>query len=352
MNIRQIAKIAGVSKSTVSGVLSGRPGFAATTRERIFRMADSLGYQVHGAAAALASGRSNLLGIMPAAASPFRLTVWDQAIIEGFVQAAGENRMQTVLMTEVASCGVPKALDRRYVDGVALMIRSHPAVTDRLVGQSVPCVAVDLDQQQIPQIDVVYPDDRAGVEQAIRYLVSLGHRRIAYVNSYAARIDHHHPSLETRQDAYLQVMSALGLSVPSGCEVCCAVEDRVDALLADVDPPTALMCYSDDAARFAIAALGARGLRVPEDMSVVGIDDLETPPGYPLSDLTSVFVPFEEMGACAARLLCERLSEPDRPVQQVKLAEHLVTRQTTAAPRAEPVRRRAPVRNQGDFATE
>ncbi|MFH0962780.1 MAG: LacI family DNA-binding transcriptional regulator [Planctomycetota bacterium] len=333
VNIRQVAKIAGVSKSTVSGVLSGRPGFAAATRERITEIAGSLGYQVHGAAAALASGRSRLLGIVPAGTTPFRLTVWDQATLEGFVQTAAENAMQTVLLTEITATGVPRLAARRQVDGAAFMIQPHPGVLEQLLKQSVPCVAINLDTSALPPTDVVRPDDASGVEQAVRHLASLGHRRIAYINSYAPRIDFHRPSLETRLAAYVGCMSALRLDASPGYDVCCAVDERVAGLLAVEEPPTALLCYSDDTARRAIGALADRGLRVPQDVSVVGIDDLETPPGYPLSDLTSVYVPFEEMGARAAKLLCERLNDPLRPVQHVVLPEHLVVRQTTAAPR-------------------
>ena len=341
MTIRKIAAIAGVSKTTVSAILRGRPGYPTATRERIFQIAESLGYQVHGAAAALATGRFNLLGVMPSTASPFRLTVWDQAIIEGFVEAAAENGMQTVLMTEVRPPGVPKVLDRRCVDGTALMIQPHPEVMQRLLSQSVPCVAIELDPHEIPEMDLVYPDDRSGVEQAIRHLVALGHRRIAYVNAYSPRADQHHPSIETRQNAYLGVMSALGLSVVPGYRFCRAVEKQIDSLLDADELPTALMCYSDDTARRAIRALGEHGVRVPDDVSVVGIDDLHPPPGYPLSDLTSVFVPFEEMGARAAKLLCERIADPTRPVQEVKLAEHLVTRRSTAAVCTDSVRKRS-----------
>ena len=347
MNIWKIAEIAGVSKSTVSGVLRGRPGFAEATRERILRIARDLGYQAHGGAAALSSGRFNVLGILPNAAAPFCISVWDRAVLEGFVQTAAENGKQTMLMSEVVPSDVSQGPVPRYVDGAAFMIRPQSATTTRLTSQSIPCVAINLDLRHIPPMDLVYPDDASGMEQAVRYLASLGHRRIAYVNAYSPRPDQHHPSLETRQKAYLRVMSTLGLSVPSGYETCYAVEKRVAGLLADPEPPTALMCYSDDTARRAIRVLGERGLRVPEDMSVVGIDDLETPPGYPLSDLTSVFVPHEEMGACAAKLLCERIKEPDRPFQHVMLPEHLVVRESTTAPRTGKVEQRA-WKNEGE----
>ena len=138
--------------------------------------------------------------------------------------------------------------------------------------------------------------------------------------------------MERRLNAYFKVMAEMGLRAPRGSEVIVPVEARI-ASLFDAGAPTALVCYDDLVAFMVIRALSARGSRVPGDVSVMGIDDMEF---CIMSNprLTSVAVPFKEMGCEAARLLVERLDHPGLPAQEVVLPEDVVVRDSTAPPPA------------------
>jgi len=324
LNQQQIAKLARVSRATVSKALSGSAEVSPATRERIVGIAESARYEPHGAARTLASGRTGLIGFVPLRTGNVRIDMWAAAVIEGFSAALSGGGMDLVFVSENTRFGVPKMVAQRSVDGVVIITHPHERLLESIKSHSIPCVAANLGQ--VEGIDVVNSDSEGGVRLAVEHLASLGHRRIAYVNT--PDVDRfHRATVEDRLHAFLKAAAEMGLTAAPGGQRHCDVRERVE-ILHGANPPTALLCYSDIVAMFVIQALHARGLRVPEDVSVVGIDDLadarhSTPP------LTSVHVPFVEMGRRAGELLLARIAEPERPFESVELPEELVVREST-----------------------
>ena len=324
MKQEELARLAAVSPSTVSKALSGRGALSEATRERIIRIAAELGYQPHGLASALAHGKSGFVGIVISDVEPLGLSHWHSAIISGVLKGLSAGNVELVLIGERRDAVIPRAIARRSVDGVILMIRAQERIRDWLAKRSFPCVTVD--QTPLDESDSVNADDAGGVDAAIRYLASLGHRRIGYVNTFLVGSARHDPSVARRHTAYLKAMAELGLQAPPGSELNLEVEERVAGLLA-TDPPTALLCYNDEVAIKAIWTLGEKGVRVPHEMNIVGIDDLARDPHSLI--LTTVHVPFHDMGQRALELLCARIADPQKRVERVELPETLVPRKTT-----------------------
>lgn len=330
MTLEQLAKLANVSTATVSRALSGKSSPRSAARQRVIRIAQELGYAPHGPASALAGGRTGIIGVVPGRGNPLRLGPWDNPVINGIIEAIAVDRGEVLLLGEPPGGMIPNAIARRSVDGVVLMTFPHERIRDWLKSRSFPCVFVDAGE--IDEADSVGADDSEGIEVAVRYLASLGHRRIGYVNSRYAKGKHHGPSVIARHAAYIKAMAELGRRAPRGSELNMPLEERIEGLLSlSKDLPTALLCYDDAQAMRVIRILNEKGLRVPQDMSVVGIDDLPDDLGASC-ELTTVHVPSQEMGKRAIELLLARIADPDRPVEHVILPERLVVRKTTCPP--------------------
>ena len=325
MTLKRLAELANVSTATASRALSGAGSMTPSTRERIVRLAEEIGYQPYGHASALARGKSGVIGVVPGNASPLELNAWDNPVINGIIQAISTEGGEVLLVGEGAEGTVPHAIARRAVDGVILMTRVHDRIRDWLRSRRFPSVLVNAGI--IEETDSVIPNDSQGVEEAIRHLVSLGHRRIGYVNTPSAAREVDIRSVTVRQAAYIKTLAEQGLQAPAGSDHHLPVEERLASLLAN-DPPTALVCFDDAVANRVIRVLEQKGRRVPQDVSVVGIDDLPDE-AFALSDLTTVHVPFEEMGRRAVALLRQRMADPGRPVERLTLPERLVVRETT-----------------------
>jgi len=332
MNVRKIAAIAGCSKTTVSDALAGNAKVAARTRERIHAIARDLGYRRHGPAAMLATGRTQLLGVVLGTADPVHVSDWEVPILNGLARAVSVRGLDLVLLGEAAADGLPKGIAERRVDAAAFMTLPHPALLERVAAQAVPCVLINVNVDGSGVVDSVWPDDAGGVRAAVAYLAGLGHRRVAYVNTYASI---HEPSVAARFSGYRRAVAEFGLASCAGGEQGEAVESRLRQLLTAGEPPTAVLCYNDYIALAAIQTLTEHGQRVPQDVNVVGIDDLDAVTRWGLPGLTSVHVPYTEMGFAAGELLLERLENANRAAVHREIPERLVVRATTAAANVE-----------------
>ena len=340
MGLEQIARLAGVSATTVSVALRDKPGVRATTKERVIRIARDLGYEPHAAASALAGGKAKLIGVAPfTSGNRFGIAPWSAAIIAGLHEAMVGQGMDVVLVREDGHVGLPRLIAQRAVGGVMISSFPHPRLVEWLKANALPCVGVNLDP--VGDMDCVRSDSAGGVRHAIEHLAGLGHRRIAYINTPLPPTQYHAPTAEKRLYGFLKTMAEMSLTASPGSEAHCDVRERVAALFANDIPPTAIICYDDDLAMIAIQAVTERRLRVGVDVSVVGIDDigyaeLANPP------LTCVHVPFFEMGRRGGELLLSRIAEPERPMESVELPEKLMVRKSTrpAPARLAPVQTR------------
>lgn len=331
LTIREIADLAGVSIATVSRVLNGRDDVADETRDLVTRVIRENGYTASRSARGLSAGRSGLVGIIV----PLVFPAYFSAILAGAGEALSERDLQIVLSPtgnehdrEVSS------LDRlRGVTDGALIILPQESSDEleRLLDRGYHFVVLDplmpLDQR-IPSVSAAHA---SGADQATRHLLDLGHRRIAQITGPPGWV-----ATEDRRRGYRAALAAAGILPDRRLEVSAIPEigpgrEAASTLFELDDPPTAIFAFNDNIAIGAIQAARARGLSVPEDLSVVGFDDVEhativTPA------LTTVRQPLAEMGRTAVSLL-NRLLEGQRfETLHVELATRLVVRDSTAPP--------------------
>lgn len=334
VQMKDVALQAGVSLSTVSFVLNKkrRKSISPETTKRVWATAQALNYHVNIHARRLARGQSNFVGlIISEIANPFFPDV-----IKGFETAASERGLELLLCnTEYQPERMAAAIDKMLgenVRGVALMTSTFEEKhLKALARQRIPVVALSVGPHS-PQARKLEIDFSTGMLQGIDHLAALGHRRFGIISG-PLQIG----SAATTRDAFLNALAQRDLSAAHVIECNYRVDGAMSAvrsLLSHSDLPTALLCGNDLIALGAISALQEAKLRVPEDLSVVGVDDiifarLASPP------LTTIHVPREELGKIGFEML-DRMRHPSKGTTRPRVKTHLVIRKSTAAPRTRP----------------
>jgi DNA-binding LacI/PurR family transcriptional regulator len=325
--IIDVATLAGVSKSLVSMVMRDDPGVSDTRRAAVLAAAAELGYRPNRAAAILAGTRTRTIGVV---VDDFR-NPWYVPMLDGIREALTPHGLRLTLADTRANAHLGSSpfddLLSLRVDGVVLAAEGFPDLT---VPADTPVVVAGVRADLPGGLDVVASDEAAGARLAADHLVGLGHRRIAHVTGSGG-------PAAVRREATVARMVASGIeplvygdgptSEQTGYRsTATALRDHPDL--------TAVFAANDVMAMGAIAAVHEAGLRVPQDVSVVGND--ETPlAASPLLRLTTVDPHNDEVGRLAADRLVELIgaaarSEPTR----VLVPPSLVVRSTTAPPRA------------------
>jgi LacI family transcriptional regulator len=328
VTIAEIARQAGVSVPTVSKVLNGHADVAADTRSTVQGLLESSHYRRRAYARRSRAGLVDL--VVPNLDSP-----WVVEVIRGAEDAAHEAGVGVVISAvHGRRRDVRKWLDglvQRRSDGVVLVVSElDTGERHRLTALEVPLVLVDPVGQADPDIPTVGATNWAGGLAATEHLTALGHRRIGIITG--------HPSVlcsQARLDGYRAGLERAGLRadpdlVRYGDFLHDSGVQHGGALLDMAEPPTAIFAGSDLQAFGVYDAARARGLRVPEELSVVGFDDL-TLCGWVTPPLTTVRQPMAEMAAMAMRLALSGGSDSGATTR-VELATTLVVRSSTAAP--------------------
>jgi len=304
----KIAKAANVSVSTISRALSNKNyPLKDETRQRIIQLAEEMGYKPNLNARSLQTNRSHLVGvIVDRMQSPFS-AVTVQGIQDGLryagysISIAYSNRDQALAIEAIHS------FFSRQVDGI-IIINSwlHTYNDPILLMQDRPFVFVNRLFGQCMQ-NCVGPGDRYGAEIATQHLIDLGHRRIGYINGMEGWLE-----AQDRFSGYREVLLRNGLPVDEALirQGDWGVESGYRAtaeLLALAERPTAIFAANDIMALGAIYALQDAGLKIPQDIAVVGYDDRDFA-SWIRPALTTVRMPSYEMGQAAARLLLEQIS--------------------------------------------
>jgi len=312
VTLRDVARAAGVSLATASRALSDAPHVSASNREQVVRTADELGYRPHHAARALTTGSTGTIGlVLPDLENPFFA-----AVAKG-VQARARETGREVLVADTDEDGdlerdlVDRLLDR--VDGLVLCSPRMP--TDALEGV-VAGGRVALVNREAPGAPSVSFDTADGVRQALDHLRALGHDLVAYAGGPTASwSDGLRPAALGRGAAGPDQVVDLGAFRPVHAG---GVQAADLALAAGA---TAVLCFNDLVALGLLARLHARGLRVPDDVSVVGFDDVPAA-SLVTPALTTVAVPLARAGRQAVDLL-------EGPPERRCLPTHLVVRSST-----------------------
>ncbi|PXY21392.1 LacI family DNA-binding transcriptional regulator [Prauserella muralis] len=327
--MEDVAVRAGVSRALVSLVFKDSPKVSEQRRAAVLAAAEELGYQPHVMARALASRTSTVLGVL---VSDLRNAFFAE-VIEGLDSAAREAGFELVLNTGSRSPSREKAALHSLLSfhpaGVVLLSPVLPAATIEQAARKCPTVLVSR-SSRLSTVDTVNDDGVAGARLAVEHLVALGHRRIAHLDGGSAT------TAAARRRGYRQAMQAHGLTplVVASEHTDTAGEKSVHQLLGSTRReqwPTALVAGNDFNAFGAMSALEEEGLRIPEDISVVGYDNTSLAALKRVS-LTTVDQPRMEMGRLAVEALLERVrGERSAPARHL-LHPSLVVRGTTSPP--------------------
>jgi alanine racemase len=335
VTIADVANAAGVSKTAVSFAFNNPSKLGNATLERVLQVANDLGYAPHPAARALSMRRSGTIGLL----IPQRLTTvfanpFLSELIQGLGELCDENDL-TMLLVPPLDGSLEGAIRQASVDGfISLGLSPDDGALETLDRLGIPTVLVDSEASKThPAVNV---DDAGGAEAAARHLLDLGHRNLAVIVLPPTRSHALTPTAARRLAGYRAAVHAAGAPEPR--MVTAGATMAAGALAFEALPkgkrrPTGVLAMSDMAAIGLMAAAIASGLRVPEDISIVGYDDLPMA-AWTTPRLTTVRQPIVEKGRLAARLLIQRLQgkEVGSPPP---LQTSLVVRNSTAQPMKE-----------------
>jgi DNA-binding LacI/PurR family transcriptional regulator len=304
--IRDVAARAGVGVGTVSRVLNDAPGVADATRERVRAVMDELGYRPSSTARNLSLGRTQTLGVV----APFFTSPSVVERLRGIDDVIGDSAYDLTLFNietlEQRHAALRRFARRTRIDGVIVISLPLTAAEVRAMGRDgLPAVLVDVANAELPHVAI---DDVEGGAIATRHLLDAGHRQIAFVGD-VKDIEFGFASSERRLEGFQSALRDAGVALPPGY-VKRGPFGRASAsrlarqLLALRRRPTAIFAASDVQAFGVLDAAARAGLAVPEDLSVIGFDDIELASAI---GLTTVRQPLRASGQAGARLLLDAL---------------------------------------------
>ncbi len=339
LTIRDVARKASLSISTVSLVLNDKPNVSDGTRQKVQRTIDELGYHPQRIARGLASKVSGNIGFLLSDDHFSQAEPFYTRIFLGTEFAAREYSYYILLTTASryfnSSRTVPRFLLERNVDGVIVAGRLNEKLLDYMTHLDLPIVLVDYEFKN-RKISSVLIDNRAGILLAVKHLYELGHRAIGFVGG-----DIGHPSIAERFTAYRDGLQDLHLkfheSMAAIDEPDTGIENGFRAaqkLLAGNAPrPSAIIAANDALAIGCMQFARSINLKVPDELSLVGFDDIEMS-SHTDPTLTTIRVFKEEMGKLAIQRLVEMIKSPKPAVVKTYVPVELVARASTGSPAA------------------
>lgn len=331
ITIVDVAREAGVSYSTVSRVFSGFEFVNDDTRQKVIEAANRLGYVVNLQARSLAGGNSNIIGLL----APGIDNGYISEIVSGIDRELAQWSYDLMLYTTHRYAGKEafyvKAIANGLVDGLILIV---PLITanyvEALPNRDFPYVLID-------QTDMTHGSTTVdatnwqGAYDATNYLIGMGHRRIGLItgqlqlNSSNERLDGYRAALDHAHIPFSESLIIEGDYQTKGGHAA-AIK------LLDLKPrPTAIFASNDLSAFGAMDAARERGLSIPDDISIIGFDDIpQASLVYP--KLTTVRQPLVQIGQLAARLLLEKIENPEKEARRVTLSTELIIRDSCAPP--------------------
>jgi LacI family transcriptional regulator len=328
VTIQQVAESAGVSIQTVSRVLNNRPDVSPQTRQRVQQIISDLGYQPFAIARGLASQRTYTLGLIASDFSDY----WFSQVVTGAEIEAHEHSYFFMLgNTGGDPLEEPKflrLLKQRHVEGFLFVRASRPNDLEHLRNlqkSGIPIVTTGF-YLPLAEFGVVEVDNVRGGRKATQYLIELGHSQVAMITGPSDW-----KSVSDRTQGYIQALGSAELTpnpdliVHGENWLHRSGYEAAKELLKKKQPFTALFAQNDRIASGAINALKEAGFRVPQDVSIVGYDDI---PEAEFSDppLTTIRQPMQEVGKAATRLLIKMIEDPTSTPQQILFDTELVIR--------------------------
>ena len=316
--IKDVARAAGVSSATVSYVMNDLNKVTPEVEAHVRRIAKELGYSRNRIAAALRTGRRHVIGcILPTLTSP----VFPE-ILQAVQRRAEAYGYATVVIDSGRGGGreeeAAAILSRHGVDGVIAVLESRPRIVDPPL---FPIVVID---RHLHGLDGVQADHEAGGRLMAAHAIALGHERVGLLSGSRDLV-----SSRQRHDGFVEAAGGR-FDIVWDIEVPLTAELPANATQAIGRRDVSLIaCVNDLVAMGALGTLRAHDIDVPEEVSVIGFDDMQWA-GWPLIDLTTIRQPLSDLGAIAVDLLMQRLDDPMREVEQIVLPVSLVGRGSTA----------------------
>jgi DNA-binding LacI/PurR family transcriptional regulator len=334
-DIRTVAALAKVSIATVSRTVNGSPAVSDRLSKRVWQAIEQLNYFPNTHARTLVSGRSRLFGIIVEnITNPFF-----PELIQSFEEVAVAHGYEILVSSSnsdpaiLANC-VRRMLERK-VDGVAVLsFGAEEPVLDQLVHRDIPMVLAEF-RLGDPKVSTILMDYNTGIRAAVNHLAELGHSKIAFLAG-----PHKLHSAITRENDYCTAMEAAGLPIQKNWVIECDHTMKGGAVgfgkLQKLSTrPTAILCSNDMTAIGVLRAAYMEGLRVPDDLSVIGLDDIDFAE-FTLPPLTTIRLSRSDLAQAAFEALRQQAEDPDNPKIQREflVSTSLVVRESTAAPPA------------------
>jgi DNA-binding LacI/PurR family transcriptional regulator len=336
--MKDIAAVAGVAQSTVSRILNDAPVLISVsdeTRERVHAIAKELGYRPHPFARTLRGAPSMLLGVVVRdITDPFFAEAIEVLSIDakerGYSVVLGHARAKAD-----EALALTAILETRHCDAIVLVgdFRGERRLVDDLRTAHVRVVGLwhgsEHSDRPFPTVIV---DSRAGINDALKHLTSLGHRRIAFVGHVSRYV------IRDREAAYQEYLAAAGIAIPDGYlrhvpNTIGSGQLAMSALFGLPQPPTAILAATDFLAMDLLHAACVRGIAVPDQLSIVGFDDMPFASAT-IPSLTTIRMPINEMVAAGVSLAVEEADWPSngaRNPPRVVFQPKLIVRHSTAA---------------------
>lgn len=327
VTVYDVAAQAEVSISTVSRVLNTPEKVKAPTRARVLAVIDELGFVPKAEAVARSRRKHGRIGVL----APFLTYPSFVQRLRGVTTALSTSPYELIiyyvdsmarLESHIASLSITRRLDGLILMGLSLT----DAAVERLRSAEIEAVPIEFPQAGFSSVEI---DNAAGGRLAAEHFLALGHRRIGFIGD-ADPPDFAIRNSDRRLAGFRAAVAEAGLPLPDeaiglaphGLET---ARQQGHRLLSLPEPPTAIFAQSDTQAMGVLRAARERGLAVPQDVAIIGFDDVEI---AEYVGLTTVHQPLEESGRVAVELLLARLADPARPVQRVQLPLTLVRRDT------------------------
>lgn len=333
MNLEDIARKAGVSRSTVSRVINNDPHVKATTRERVLAVIREENFQPNLAARALVKQRTQIIGVVIPTSENIFFTDnnYFPQLLAGLNQATREQKYAMLLWLGELTQNEEGLIHNRFADGliIASLTADHP-LSRRLGDIRRPLVMIDRPLHYNGDISYVTVNNVSAAEVAVEHLIGLGRRRIAHITGQLSIAD-----ARDRLQGYKNALTRAGLSVDPALIEESTFNRRMGyqatkRLLAQ--RPDAVFAAGDTIAVGVLQAAHEAGVRVPDDLALVGFDDIDVA-AQAIPQLTTVRQPVQYKGAVAARLLIDLIEGRVSGPQHILLETELVVRQSCGAVR-------------------
>lgn len=340
ITLKDIADAAGVSIASVSKVLNNRGGVGDESRRKILEHAERLGYQVRAARSLLRAGVETAALVMPA--QFYSTSVFYEDVIRGVLAEASANSLPidvhlVALDPEVALVEVSDMLNDSRPGALLLLGMDDPAMIERIALSGIPAVIIN-GMDRTMRLSCVLPDNWSAGWLATQRLLSAGHREIVHVTLP------HRLSLRRRLEGFRVAMEEAGIAFEydrhvfdlgklgiEETETSAAIRKALqEGRFSDT---TAFFCSNDLIALSVMQALQGRGYSIPDDYSIIGIDDIAIGQ-HSRSPLTTMRIDRIELSRAAVQLLMEKIAEPDSNVRRVNIGVRIVERASVAAPAA------------------